>query len=154
MVRHKVEIKINRLKTIFTPLERRPHPSLLTGFTVLCIIVTFSIIFSGPIWDIDLWWHLATGKYIAENKKLMEEDPFSYTSNQYISPDRDIVLKGYWLGQIIFFLTFKLSGLYGIIILRTLLLISIFLLIYVWSKKIQCNEAITLYTWMRLHLYL
>ncbi len=112
---------------------------------VLCLVVFLFIIFSVPVWDIDFWWHLATGKYIVEHKTLPETDPFSYTSGQHISAGREIILEGYWLAQVIFFLAFKLAGLYGIITLRASILIVTFLLIYVWAKKNKADAPVILF---------
>ena len=113
-------------------------------FIIFCIVVSFSVVFSGPIWDIDFWWHLATGKYILENKELPEVDPFSDIL-PYISLDSDVTLKGYWLAQVIFFLVFKAASLYGIIALRALILLAILLLTYLWAKRNKCNNSIALF---------
>jgi hypothetical protein len=89
-------------------------PILFLSFVVLCSV---------PLSDSDLWWHLATGKYIVQNKALLEVDPFSYTSEP-ISPHRVTLLNGYWLAQVVFYLSYLVSGNYGVIALRVLILIS------------------------------
>jgi len=89
-------------------------------FLLLLSIFLVSLI---PINDYDFWWHLKTGDYILENKRLPDTDPFSYTA---VSIDRDdplrqpFILKQYWLAQVIFALIVKGFGLKGFIIMRAI----------------------------------
>jgi hypothetical protein len=91
--------------------------------SIVPILIIFSIFLLSliPINDFDFWWHLKTGDYILENKKLPDTDPFSYTA---ISEDKDspkrpqFILKQYWLGQVIFAIVVKIFGLEGFIIMR------------------------------------
>ena len=108
---------------------------------VLLLTAALSALFLGPVWDVDFWWHLSTGKYVVENRHLPEADPFSFTYGKNL-PVNEVVLRGYWLGQVIFYLFFKLLGLYGIILLRALLLISVFLLLYVWARRKQADRTV------------
>lgn len=91
--------------------------------SIVPVLIIFSIFLYGlvPINDFDFWWHLKTGDYILENKKLPDTDPFSYTA---ISEDKDspgrpqFILKQYWLAQVIFAIIVKIFGLKGFIIMR------------------------------------
>jgi hypothetical protein len=70
-----------------------------------------------PIFEIDFFWHLASGHWIWEHTSLPTEDPFSYTAG---TPDaRDsFVLRGFWIAQLIYALLWRLTGPVGIVLLR------------------------------------
>lgn len=92
----------------------------------------------------DFWWHLATGKYIAETKTLPQDDPFSYTAHDAPSERKPIILKGYWLAQVLFYKIFVLWDLEGTIILRSLLLIMFLFFIFLTIKKQNVSDLIAL----------
>lgn len=101
----------------------RPGSKVFTHVALPVLLLSFAVQFSVPLSDSDLWWHLATGKYIIHHKALLAADPFTFTSGE-ISPYRDTILNSYWLAQVIFYLTHVLSGNYGLIALRVVLLLS------------------------------
>lgn len=75
-----------------------------------------------PITDPDFWWHLATGRWMAEHGSLMHADPFNYL--QFPLEDslrRDFILKEYWLSQLIMFGTYSLGGFKALVCLRALI---------------------------------
>jgi hypothetical protein len=101
----------------------------------LILFISFGVLLSVPLWDIDLWWHLQTGKFNFENKKISGSDPFSFASDINVTRWTSPVLKNYWLSQVIFYLAFKLFGYHGIIMLRVLIFISIYTVIIFYCKK-------------------
>ena len=84
--------------------------------------------FSTSLYDSDSWWHLKTGQYVWENRKLPVPDPFAYTTA--LSPPayageeatRYFNLTHEWLAQLFFYLAWKGLGIPGLILLRALLL--------------------------------
>ncbi|TAN43392.1 MAG: hypothetical protein EPN25_01020 [Nitrospirae bacterium] len=105
------------------------------GVFALLLIASFAVAFAVPLWDIDLWWHLATGRYIAEHKSLLQADPFCYTSSLGIAPGRSGLLNAYWLAQLVFYAVHSIAGAYGLITLRVVLLTGILLSIYIKGVK-------------------
>jgi hypothetical protein len=110
---------------------------------LLSFLILFSAIFytylDRTIWDYDFWWHISTGRYIVENGHLPEDDPFSYPSelaeNKNLFPTyKAVVLKGYWIAQIIFFLAYKTFGDAGMIFLRSFILMLVILSVF-WGLK-------------------
>ncbi|MBI2252641.1 MAG: hypothetical protein HYU63_07910 [Armatimonadetes bacterium] len=94
---------------------------------LIIIIFTFSKVpFS------DLWWQLASGKYILENH-FPFYDPFSYTAKNLFWLNHE------WLSGILFYLIYQFKGISGLYIFRTLILILTFYLIYQLSLKYQNN---------------
>lgn len=98
--------------------------SPLNVATLLIFFAFFFISFlQRHVYNYDFWWHLATGKYIVETSSLPSDDPFSYTSDNAPPENKAVTLKGYWLAQVIFYETYRLFDLKGIIVLRALLLL-------------------------------
>ena len=76
--------------------------------------------FSIAVWDSDAWWHLASGRHIAQSNSLPTADPFGVY--QTIGYWGETVLRGQWLGQLSLFGAFHSGGLEGVITLRVILL--------------------------------
>jgi hypothetical protein len=110
-----------------------PH---IKGTTIaILIIIFFSLLYSSiSLWDPDFWWHINTGKYIVEHKKLPEEDIFSFITEGKDSIRNLVILKGYWLAQVVFYEVWKTGGISGIIIFRTIILTLTLCLIW-WFMK-------------------
>jgi len=84
--------------------------------------------FSTALYDSDSWWHLKTGQYIWEHRKLPVPDPFAYTTALSAPAYRGEEATRYfnltheWLAQLFFYLAWKAGGIPGVILLRALLL--------------------------------
>ena len=83
--------------------------------------------------DLDFWWHIKTGQYILDERGLPGRDPFTFTS---IERDEDmperpgVILKSYWLSQIIFFLIYSSAGPLGIILFKSAVFAVILVLLW------------------------
>lgn len=106
----------------------------------------FALIFLSlcvPVEEIDFFWHLATGNWILHNGTLPSIDPFSYTAP--LPDSRDLlVLKGYWLTQLLYASVWKFFGATGIVILRALILCGLFYSVYVALKRRGMNTWFSL----------
>jgi hypothetical protein len=65
--------------------------------------------------DTDTWWHLAAGRWMAENGKILTTDPFSHTraGEAWTNPS--------WLAQLLLYGTHHLAGLPGLNALTALM---------------------------------
>ncbi|MBI5640906.1 MAG: hypothetical protein HZA17_10815 [Nitrospirae bacterium] len=117
---------------------------ILKAGYLLALISLFSLFLYSylaiPLWDYDFWWHMANGRYIVENQAVPDNDPFSYTSdlaeNKNLFPRyQAVVLKQYWLAQVIFYLIYKTFGDAGMIFLRSILLTLALLFVYMGLKR-------------------
>lgn len=82
-----------------------------------------------PIWDADFWWHLASGRWIWQAGALPDTDPFGVFD--HANPIRsETVLKGQWLGQLLFYGLYQLGGSTAIVTLRVGLLLASLLLLH------------------------
>jgi len=81
-----------------------------------------------PITDPDLWWHLASGRYIVENQNIPTSDIFSYTNYGKEWIDHE------WLSQIIFFFAYNTFGASGLVLMKTVLIVFAFYFLYLRSR--------------------
>ncbi len=94
---------------------------------VLATVVLLGV-FSTEAADTDFWWHLKTGEYIAEHRKLPVPDPFSYTSGkgEPAYPGEERVryfnLTHEWLAQVLLWLLYRLGGFPAVVLWKALLL--------------------------------
>jgi hypothetical protein len=102
---------------------------MATNLPLKLYIIIITSLLSGffaffPIADGDIFWHLAAGREILNSRHLLFIDPFSYTTPgiQWI----DL----HWLFQVLSYLTFCLSGYYGLLLLKAFIVGSaVFLLL-------------------------
>lgn len=115
--------------------------NLLIPILLFCVLFSAfaNILLSTNLWDYDFWWHISTGRYIVETGSLPDKDPFSFASNldenKNLYPRwENFVLKQYWLSQVLFYLVYSWAGPPGMIILRTVLLLTA-IAIVLWQLK-------------------
>lgn len=111
-------------------------PLLFTAF--FCGI--FLYLYTFPISDGDCFWHLATGRWIAEHKTLPTSDFLSFTVSDHnpFRPESQripFLLKQYWLGQLALFGTWQLGGSAGIVLLRAVTYTGILALLFFWMYR-------------------
>jgi hypothetical protein len=83
------------------------HPRWSLSTSTLLQIVLFAGIFVLNFFqgtDVDMWWHLATGRYIVETGVIPQTDPFSYTAagQPWVAHE--------WLAEIGMFLLYRSGG--------------------------------------------
>ncbi len=106
---------------------------MLRKISVAGILSAALILSFGPITDSDLWWHLATGRYIIENREIPVEDFYSYTNAGIKWIDHE------WLSQIIFYAIYDRMGLSGVVLLKAMLAIIGLGLLYKRSLLLSGN---------------
>ncbi|HWR58208.1 MAG TPA: hypothetical protein VN328_04895 [Thermodesulfovibrionales bacterium] len=126
------------------------NSSSLKGVLFLVLLFfAFSSWFQ-KIGNLDFWWHIKTGQYILENRALPDKDPFTYTflEHDIDSPEMPaVVLKSYWLSQVIFYLIFEHFGPLGIVLLK----VSVFaLILMVFWKYLVDRSASSILTFIML----
>lgn len=100
---------------------------------IVALLVAFFGFFSVKIWDIDFWWHLASGKMILANGDIPGQDPFGVYDAA--SNWGQTVLKGQWLGQVLLYSVYRFFGFDGIIFLRAAVLTACLGIVY-WRCRI------------------
>lgn len=108
-------------------------------------LALFCFFGSKQIGDPDFWWHLRTGQFIAESRSLPEADPFASVG----LPDSDsagrqkVILKGYWLSQLIFYSVYSSLGFSGINLLKAFVYTSIFFLQWLIMRQEKVSGVFT-----------
>jgi len=106
------------------------------GLLSILVISYLFLSFTGiPLWDPDFWWHMKTGEYIITQKTLPQNDPFSGSSHGRNRLREEVILKSYWLAQVVFYTAWDSFGIKGIILLRSIILASTLLIIYINLKQ-------------------
>ncbi len=75
-------------------------------------------------WDPDMWWHLATGRYIVERHVIPREDIFSYTAagRRWFAHE--------WLTDVLMYLLYRAGGTPALIVGASLVVTATFMLVY------------------------
>lgn len=95
----------------------------------LVILITFTSIFAMAariVVETDLFWHIATGKYILETRSVPLSDIFSHT--RFDSPWKGASIS--WIMQAILFMIYNLFSFGGLHIWTALLVVAEFALLY------------------------
>jgi hypothetical protein len=83
---------------------------------LLVAIAAFALAIARAPADSDMYWHLASGKWMVEHRELLRADVFSSTvAGQSYSV-------GEWLGEVVLYLAYAAGGWAGIVLLRGLLI--------------------------------
>lgn len=91
---------------------------LLVAWLFSLILVTY------PIFDFDLYWHLANGREMINTGRIVSEEVFSYThwGEKFANHE--------WLGQIVFYALWEKLGPYGLFGFKLLLVVLLVWLLY------------------------
>jgi hypothetical protein len=108
------------------------------------LVLAFILLAVRPLWDPDLWWHLATGREIVEKMQLPIGDLFNFTRASDISPTYIFLLKGYWLAQVVWYLAYKLAGEIGLIVVRAVTLALIPALVLLSCRRWRVAPSVSL----------
>lgn len=113
--------------------------ALLSAWLCALIIVLY------PIFDYDLYWHLANGREMIQGGRIISEEVFSYTHFGEKFENHE------WLAQIIFYLIWHNLGPYGLLGFKLLATSLVVLLLYrtirtiggqPWLAAVLCVFAI------------
>lgn len=82
--------------------------------------------FSRPLYVVtDFWWHLSSGRWMVEHQALPQMDPFALFPEASPGLRETLILKGYWLAQVLFFEVHDLAGASGLVVFKIVLLTAI-----------------------------
>jgi len=117
----------------------------LLVYGVAC--ATFLILFLFHIYPIglsDAYWHLNTGRWIWEHGALPDNDPFTYTLGDTLDTRQQLILQGYWLAQLLFYVAYALFGPWGLIVLKAALFVTLYGLVWRGMLKAQVDPILGL----------
>ena len=108
-----------------TPIEKNLFPSSV----ILVFGIFIFLFFFFHIETEDIWIHLSTGQWIIKNLYIPHVDPFPF--NHENTP----WICFHWLGSTLLYLIFKVGGLIGLKIFRSLFFILVASVAYLYARK-------------------
>lgn len=90
--------------------------------------------------DPDLWWHVASGRYVGEGHGFIRTEPYSFTvaGQPWIDPE--------WLSGLLYWHGYKLFSLMGIVAVAAIGILGNVLLLYARSRRASASSAVALWT--------
>lgn len=126
----------SKLKDAAVPEENRYVTYGLLGVFLVMVFFAVSYKISG---DDDLFWHLATGRYIVENKVVPDKDVFGHiTSGTEWIPFE-------WGWDVLTYGLYNIGGYNAILLFRSLAFCFIFLLLYLLLRKFKVNSFLSIF---------
>lgn len=119
------------------PAEKK-ELSPIAGYGLLLLFTVFLILFTTfkITGDDDVFWHLATGRHIIETGHVPSADVFGFvTQGQEWMPFE-------WGWDVLTYGLYNLGGYTAISILRTLIFLAMFALLYLTLKKFGVNDIL------------
>ena len=95
----------------------------------LLLFAAFAAASYGAIRSYDLFWQLATGRWIVEHRALPLTDPFALAS------DKSEWIDGEWLYEVVLYALHSLAGLNGLSFVKGLLCAAIFTLAFLFARR-------------------
>ncbi len=90
--------------------------------------------------DPDMWWHLRTGRMIAETHAVPHADPFSYTA-----PGKAWIAHS-WLSDLTYYGAYSAFGFLGVQLLKALLLTAAFAVLLALLRRLTGSHTIAVLT--------
>lgn len=87
----------------------------------------------------DIWFHLATGRYVFDHRQIPVKDIFSFTAQ-----GQTWINQG-WLANLIFYLVFKVAGFLGLVLFFSFLSFFVFVVLYLILRALGVEETLSLF---------
>ncbi len=98
-----------------------PHVTFMAFILALAAVL---LLVNYPISDPDTFWHIANGKQIVQQGRILNKEVFSYTKAGFKYSDHE------WLSQVIFYLVYSAAGAAGLAVLKSALVALMFTMLY------------------------
>lgn len=120
------------MTSVPNPLDRLSGRHVLIALAAALAIVS-AVYLLRPIKDPDFFWHLKSGEWILEHRRLPTSDPFSYTAYPMETMLRHFTLTSYWASQVLFAGAHAAGAWSGVVLLRVALAAALFAV--VWRRR-------------------
>ncbi|MDO8586250.1 MAG: hypothetical protein Q7T82_04350 [Armatimonadota bacterium] len=111
-------------------LERFLRPTISDCLTIWLLGgLCFGIAMSSPLNDNDIWWQLIVGKIIVTTGHIPTTDLFSFTvsGKPWLAHE--------WMSEVVYWLTYSRFGPVGLSLLKSLLILATFTIIYITCRR-------------------
>jgi hypothetical protein len=112
--------------------------SLAESILFAVVFLGFALLVTYPIRSYDLFWHIANGKAMFEQGRIIQEDIFSYTETGKHFTNH------WWLSQILLYIVYKTAGTAGLAMFKVLMVLAIAWVFYRCSSALGGDRAVTL----------
>ena len=127
---------------LINKLKSKGNPSELSVSTrvIMWVLVAsfFFMLFIFPIKNYDIFWHLANGRVMVEEGRIVNEELFSHTVPGTPFENKE------WLSQVAFYLIYAVGGANGLILFKSFLLLGVVALLYRTSRFTCSSESVVL----------
>lgn len=108
---------------------------LISALLMSVVLLTWFVLMTFPVQSFDSFYHMATGRWIAEHTSVPTEDIFSTTArgNDWITHE--------WAVQLGMYLIYGLGGIDLLVILKALWLMGVAGLLFELGRKLGCPAA-------------
>lgn len=96
------------------------------------------------VYDYDVWWHLRSGQWLVENRAILRNDPFSFSTS---GADWNFV---YWLSDPLFYLLSAWTGIEGLQLFCAVVVAGavLALLLFLVRQQVPVSLAAPLLVWV------
>lgn len=123
-------------------LEKMVMTSICLFGAVFLVFIFFYA--TTPIADHDFWWHLKTGEVMVENGGLLQSDPFTFTGDGVVTSREAIILKGYWLWQLIAYGLYRIFDFNGIFLFNFLSVLTLAGVVALQMRRQQVGHVLAI----------
>jgi hypothetical protein len=129
------ELKTN--KQSVKPIEENKY--LVYGMLGVFLIMVFFASSYKIFWEDDFFWHLAVGRYVAENYSVPNQDVFSHTTlgSEWIPFE--------WGWDVMTYSLQSIGGINAVLIFRSLAYCFIFFVYFMLLRKFKINSFISIF---------
>ncbi len=89
-----------------------------------------------PLFDPDIWWHLAVGQWLVEHRTVTTTDPFSRLDQPWVAYS--------WLYELLIYGLYQAFGLAGIIVYRAGMSLAVVLAVHALVCRLEPRFAVAL----------
>jgi hypothetical protein len=105
-------------------LDKFRHETVWDRVFIVLLFSSLALLVFFRVQDYDFFWHIANGKIMVEQGRIVNEEIFSFTRPGIPFSNHE------WLAQVVFYLIFENIGAFGIVLFKTLLVLLLALLLY------------------------
>jgi len=117
--------------------EHSPHRAFWTVMVVAALVLAAAAAAFTPVWNYDVFWHLAGGDWMLQHREVLGHDPFGIPE----TPDGDARwVNVHWLFQVVVAALHALGGFEALTVLKTVVTAAI-MLVFALSLRRQAPTA-------------
>jgi len=132
------KVKVNKKRKIQKPAYIEPEENKIYNYVLIFLFAVLLFFFTSfkITGDDDVFWHLATGRYILQTGEVPSTDIFGWMTQgvQWMPFE--------WGWDVITYLIYSASGFVGLSLFRTLIIFLIFLIFFVLLRKFKVSHTL------------